>query len=367
MTPNDTARQVAELELAMLTNLVSHGDWGAVALVAGLWTRYEPNMGAGALCWWRCAGACYIPLGGKAMMRWTWMVFATGLVLGCSGQKKEPRRSAKPTKARDSTPRVVSAKPIAAPIKAPPKAERPKLDPKAVKVLQLTLEDDMMGWVEGKDTMVNWGRRTSIHQVADAPGVSKLFRSNVVAGEAKYKGKTVLLKGTIDAVRKDLSGRVHLILKGHSAFQNVRAYLGNSMLARAAELKKGEKVLMVCRGSAPVLNSPVFDKCEDSKPVIARLKRELASDIKAWERGAMLDLKISKSRAKAVVGLYYFFTKLRPDSPCRKKMDKACESDLKKLGKKIRKEMVKPTAETKERLKRLLTTVAHTPDKPGAE
>lgn len=300
------------------------------------------------------------------MMRWTWMVFAIGLVLGCSGQKNDPRRSAKPTKARVATPRVVSTKPIAAPIKAPPKAppkaERPKLDPKAVKVLHVMLEEDLMGWFKGKDTVDNWGHMASIHTVADAPDVTRLFRANVVAGEEKYKGKTVLLSGRVDSIRKDFSGRVHVILKGHAVFSHVRAYLGSSMLSKAGTLAKGSMLKMVCNGIAPIQNTPVFDHCEDVAIVIARLKKELAVDLKAWMKGAKLDLKITKSRAKTLVGIYYVFTKLRPKSPCHKKMDKACLSDVKKIAKKIG----KPSADVKKRLMRIVATISHSPDKPGA-
>jgi hypothetical protein len=107
--------------------------------------------------------------------------------------------------------------------------------------------------------------------VAEAPAApevtvtaAKLFedyQANEVSADSKYKGKSIAVTGTLNAIRKDFMDNTILDFRTSNEFMPVHARLEESQVSRAGTLAKGNKVTVTCKGGGMIMGSPQLSEC----------------------------------------------------------------------------------------------------------
>ncbi|WP_433867486.1 OB-fold protein [Ralstonia wenshanensis] len=94
-----------------------------------------------------------------------------------------------------------------------------------------------------------------------ADALFRAYDDNEVAADQKYKGKSLLVTGTVQSIDKDFTDSIVVKLASGNPFMAVHAYLDDQHAAMAASLKKGAKVAWVCTGAGRLVGSPVLHDC----------------------------------------------------------------------------------------------------------
>lgn len=80
------------------------------------------------------------------------------------------------------------------------------------------------------------------------------YNSNEVAADQKFKGKTLLVKGTIEDIGKDLLNTMYVTLAGNGMLANVQCFFGPAHETQIAGLRKGMTVSIVGRCDGKMMN-----------------------------------------------------------------------------------------------------------------
>lgn len=95
-------------------------------------------------------------------------------------------------------------------------------------------------------------------------GAVRLFREyqeNEVAADTRYKGKRLRVTGTLVNVERDTDGSPVLhLLSGNPVFRTM-ATLDRAYLPDAAQLRKGDQVVVRCIGAGLMMRMPQLEKC----------------------------------------------------------------------------------------------------------
>lgn len=86
----------------------------------------------------------------------------------------------------------------------------------------------------------------------------KDYQANEISADGKYKGKPLLITGTIDSIQSDFSDNP-IIQLATGEFGQVQ--LKGIEKSVAAGLSKGEKLTASCNGAGEVIGSPTADNC----------------------------------------------------------------------------------------------------------
>jgi hypothetical protein len=87
------------------------------------------------------------------------------------------------------------------------------------------------------------------------------YQSNEVSADAMYKGKKLLVTGTVASIDKGPFGGLILRLATSNQFMSTMADMERSEQSQMAQLQKGERVRVLCKGRGTVLGSPSLDDC----------------------------------------------------------------------------------------------------------
>lgn len=87
------------------------------------------------------------------------------------------------------------------------------------------------------------------------------YHANEVNADDQYKGKTLLVSGTVSKIRKDFRDTMILDLATSNQFQPVAAELDDSEKATAKTLSQGDGVKLRCTGKGMVVGRPRLIDC----------------------------------------------------------------------------------------------------------
>ena len=87
------------------------------------------------------------------------------------------------------------------------------------------------------------------------------YESNEVAADARYKGRALAVSGTVQSVDKDLLDDIIVVLQSPNMFMGVHASLKASESQAAANLTKGERVVVLCQGEGRVIGIANLSDC----------------------------------------------------------------------------------------------------------
>ncbi len=87
------------------------------------------------------------------------------------------------------------------------------------------------------------------------------YESNEVAADMKYKGKMLDITGKVDSITSGMGDKAQVNLVTSNQFQSATGRGDKDFTAKAATLKKGETVRMICKGDGEVIGSPQLKDC----------------------------------------------------------------------------------------------------------
>jgi hypothetical protein len=89
----------------------------------------------------------------------------------------------------------------------------------------------------------------------------KDYQENEVAADGRYKGKRLRVSGTLVSVERDIYGNPVLhLFSGNPVFLTM-ATLERAYLPDAAQLKKGNKIVVRCIGAGVNMRMPQLERC----------------------------------------------------------------------------------------------------------
>lgn len=89
----------------------------------------------------------------------------------------------------------------------------------------------------------------------------KDYQGNEVAADGRYKGRTLLVTGTVSEVKKDFTDSIVIHLRSSNPFMSIDAHVEDSETAKAAQLNKGDTVTLRCEGRGMVIGRPQLGDC----------------------------------------------------------------------------------------------------------
>ncbi len=95
----------------------------------------------------------------------------------------------------------------------------------------------------------------------DARNLWAAYNANEVAADNAYKGRVLAVTGEVSSIDKDMFDDVVLKLDTGKMFNDVHATLEKSEAGAAAALRKGTRVMVICKGKGMVMRSPMLEDC----------------------------------------------------------------------------------------------------------
>ncbi|PIT24603.1 hypothetical protein BGI37_08940 [Snodgrassella alvi] len=91
----------------------------------------------------------------------------------------------------------------------------------------------------------------------------KAYKANEVAANKKFKDKKLSISGTINSIEAGLGDEPYVVLKAGDEFEidMPQAKLATSEADKAAILKKGQKINMICTGDSEFAGTPMLSDC----------------------------------------------------------------------------------------------------------
>jgi len=87
------------------------------------------------------------------------------------------------------------------------------------------------------------------------------YHANEVAADSKYKGQHLLVTGRVAKIRKDFTDDIVLDLMTPNQFMSAMAQIQKHDHSAAASLKRGQEVVVLCKGQGLMLGSPMLENC----------------------------------------------------------------------------------------------------------
>lgn len=87
----------------------------------------------------------------------------------------------------------------------------------------------------------------------------KAYHANEVAADGQYKGRMLVVSGTVTTIGKDIMDDPYVSLQADNEFETVNAYFGKDKVDELSRLKKGDSISVTCRGNGMTIGSPVLD------------------------------------------------------------------------------------------------------------
>lgn len=87
------------------------------------------------------------------------------------------------------------------------------------------------------------------------------YQANEVSADDSYKGRLLLVSGTVSGIDKDFTGDIVVRFATSNQFMPVDATLRSSEKGSAARLSKGSSITLTCKGSGMVIGRPQLSSC----------------------------------------------------------------------------------------------------------
>lgn len=87
------------------------------------------------------------------------------------------------------------------------------------------------------------------------------YDANTVAADQKYKGKQFKVTGTVTNINTDRWGYPYVTMGGTDEFTQPQFAFGKGSANQLANVKKGEKLTLLCEGNGDVVKTPMSENC----------------------------------------------------------------------------------------------------------
>lgn len=106
------------------------------------------------------------------------------------------------------------------------------------------------------------------------------YDANEVAADMKYKGRVLRVTGKVASIGKNFMDEVVVNLGTRNQFQSVTAGVDASAIDRAATLRKGQLITLVCVGAGRVVSSAVLSGCQIEDVQDAKPRRDYDAELR---------------------------------------------------------------------------------------
>ena len=87
------------------------------------------------------------------------------------------------------------------------------------------------------------------------------YESNEVAADAKYKGKIVVVSGTIQSIGKDIMDEAYIVIGGSTSLDGAQCMFTKDQEASVARLAKGQDVRVKGEVTGRIVGNVLVRKC----------------------------------------------------------------------------------------------------------
>ena len=111
--------------------------------------------------------------------------------------------------------------------------------------------------------------------------VERDYEENEFAADRKYKGKTLLINGTIDSINSGINDEPYVVFKSKRIFNGLQAKFSKSASPeKISALRKGKLLTLVCLGDGEIMGTPMLRDCEFEEKVLpllidSRIERDI--------------------------------------------------------------------------------------------
>ncbi len=92
--------------------------------------------------------------------------------------------------------------------------------------------------------------------------IAAAYSENTVAADNKFKGQRFMVSGAISDINTDFTGSPVIILVGGvNPFLEPQAELIEPEMQKAASLKKGQQITLICTGKGDIAKTPMMSDC----------------------------------------------------------------------------------------------------------
>lgn len=88
------------------------------------------------------------------------------------------------------------------------------------------------------------------------------YDDNEVAADQKYKGKILEVSGIVASIDSSVGDQAIVQLVGKNEFQTVSTQGNNDFTQYATTLKKGQNIVLICKGDGEVIGFPQLKNCQ---------------------------------------------------------------------------------------------------------
>jgi hypothetical protein len=80
------------------------------------------------------------------------------------------------------------------------------------------------------------------------------YESNGVAADQKYKGKVLLVSGTVNNIDRDITDNIYVTLKGDEYFGDIQCFFAEDHVNTASQLSKGQQITVKGKCDGKMMN-----------------------------------------------------------------------------------------------------------------
>lgn len=167
---------------------------------------------------------------------------------------------------------------------------------------KLLVLEDLQGYFAGKKVVGDWANFDQLGERITANELHRLYNYNEVAADERFKGKPVVVAGTIMKISKDIFGSTYLVLGAGNMFASVQAALAKESAAGAGSLAPGMAIALACHGAGMILTSPILKDCQANEIVLSLHRAAIEQKVDDLFGGEKVEVS---DGIKRVVGVGY--------------------------------------------------------------
>ena len=214
-----------------------------------------------------------------------------------------------------------------------PKAYQPSAQEKSV--LKVMFMDEVVTSADQGDVLEGNTLTPIIGDfvATNSNAVQKEYERNEVAGDQKFRNKTILVSSTVKSIDRSVGESYFIGMNGGSnPYINPKAQMADGYTEFLGNLNKGQKIFLACKGNGMLMGSAMFNKCE---PVVPYAKSKVDSYVEKMNIGQIVET--DTQQRMVLIYSVAIASQLPADSPCFAPdyYSKACLNQVDTVTKKL--------------------------------
>ncbi|SQH36334.1 MULTISPECIES: OB-fold putative lipoprotein [Haemophilus] len=192
--------------------------------------------------------------------------------------------------------------------------------PQEIELMKLVIKEEIDVYFQGGKTAYKYGDYvfTTISEL------EKEYDKNEARANKKFKGKNLIVSGTIGSIETDLFDHPYIVFKSKNEFNfnATQAKFKKSAYDKVIDLNKSDKVNLVCEGAGEVAGTPMLDNCQFRADVIKSITDQYLADYNNLLTKGVDTSKVFLNKIVYIVARRAYIT--NGFSKCSKKITSDC-------------------------------------------